>query len=368
MEARGRDVLQEHGVVGVERHERIVGVMRVGGPSRQVRGRDAGELPDVERIEHRIEIGDRVLHRRLPRRERCRLEHELILPAGAAQRIVVSGRKDHVLAGCAKQGGGARSRFVENKIHGIAEAGFVVRDGESHHVARRQRRARSVSDIGKRGVDGRESAGAGRWGHGRPCKGFLRKGRNRKVVARRRKGIRDGQACNDRAVPVLRQAELVGVNHRARLEHDVGAAIPVRVQDEIVHRIGASARDNAIRDGFTGNYVFENFKFSSDGNGGTLIVDPPVQTASNGSVDQFVFAPTVGLTPVQHTITDFNVQLDTIDLRAFGQGVSASALIASATPLNSGQDTLITVDSNDSILLKNVHVASLHASDFTVHV
>jgi hypothetical protein len=140
------------------------------------------------------------------------------------------------------------------------------------------------------------------------------------------------------------------------------------VQDEIVHRIGASARDNAIRDGFTGNYVFENFKFSSDGNGGTLIVDPPVQTASNGSVDQFVFAPTVGLTPVQHTITDFNVQLDTIDLRAFGQGVSASALIASATPLNSGQDTLITVDSNDSILLKNVHVASLHASDFTVHV
>jgi hypothetical protein len=53
---------------------------------------------------------------------------------------------------------------------------------------------------------------------------------------------------------------------------------------------------------------------------------------------------------------------------SMSQGVSASALIASATPLNGGQDTLITVDSNDSILLKNVHVASLHASDFTVHV
>ena len=106
----------------------------------------------------------------------------------------------------------------------------------------------------------------------------------------------------------------------------------------------------------------------SDGSGGTLIVDPPVQTASNGSVDQFVFAPTVGLTPVQHTITDFNVNSDTIDLRAFGTTVSASGLIASATPLNNGQDTLITVDSHDSILLKNVHAASLHTSDFIVHV
>jgi len=119
---------------------------------------------------------------------------------------------------------------------------------------------------------------------------------------------------------------------------------------------------------FSGNYAFENFKFLSDGNGGTLIIDPPIQTASNGGVDQFVFAPTSGLTPVQHTITDFNAQLDTIDLRAFGANVSASTLIASAEPANGGQDTLITVDSNDSILLKNVHAASLHTSDFIVHV
>jgi len=119
---------------------------------------------------------------------------------------------------------------------------------------------------------------------------------------------------------------------------------------------------------FSGNYAFENFKFLSDGNGGTLMIDPPIQTASNGGVDQFVFAPTSGLTPVQHTITDFNAQLDTIDLRAFGPNVSAPALIASAEPANGGQDTLITVDSNDSILLKNVHAASLHTSDFIVHV
>jgi hypothetical protein len=70
---------------------------------------------------------------------------------------------------------------------------------------------------------------------------------------------------------------------------------------------------------------------------------------------------------VQHTITDFNVNLDTIDLRAFGTSVSASSLLASATPAHNGQDTLITVDSHDSILLKNVHAANLHSSDFIVH-
>jgi hypothetical protein len=144
---------------------------------------------------------------------------------------------------------------------------------------------------------------------------------------------------------------------------------------------------------FAEKYNFDNFKFLSDGNGGTLVVDPPVQTASNGSadqfasaptaepapaqhtitdfnhsVDQFVFAPTTGPTPVQHTIADFNVNLDTIDVSAFGTRVSASSLLASATPANNGQDTLITVDSHDSILLKNVHAASLHTSDFIIHV
>jgi hypothetical protein len=185
---------------------------------------------------------------------------------------------------------------------------------------------------------------------------------------------------------------------------------------------------------FAGNYVFDSFKFLSDGSGGTRVVDPPVQTASNGSLlaptaeptpvqhtiidangsvdqfvfaptttpapvqhtitdsngsvdqfvttpaqvqhtitdlngsaDQFVFAPTSGPAQVQHTVTDFNVNLDTIDLRAFGTGVSASSLLASAAPANNGQDTLITVDSHDNMLLKNVHAASPHTSDFILH-
>ena len=162
---------------------------------------------------------------------------------------------------------------------------------------------------------------------------------------------------------------------------------------------------------FLGNYALSNFNFSSDGDGGTLLSEAPANSgaqsgassltlvsnasmgvspvtttnaatiidtvsASNGSdtltgnggVDQFVFAPTTSPTAVQHTITNFNTNLDTINLQQFGNTVvSAADLIANHTT-QVGNDTLIAIDSNDSILLKNVQVANLHASDFAVHV
>jgi hypothetical protein len=132
---------------------------------------------------------------------------------------------------------------------------------------------------------------------------------------------------------------------------------------------------------FLGNYAPANFNFSSDGNGGTLLNEAPTTaplvtpssavtdtvTANNG-VDQFVFAPTPGSNPVQHTINNFNVTLDTINLQQFGNTiVSAADLIANHTT-QVGSDTLIAIDSNDSVLLKNVQVANLHTSDFLVHV
>ena len=87
----------------------------------------------------------------------------------------------------------------------------------------------------------------------------------------------------------------------------------------------------------------------------------------NGATDQFVFAPTTGPTPAHYTITNFNPSGDTIDLQQFGHTVvSAADLIANHTS-QVGNDTLIAVDSNDSILLKNVHAANLHTSDFLVH-
>jgi large repetitive protein len=82
-----------------------------------------------------------------------------------------------------------------------------------------------------------------------------------------------------------------------------------------------------------------------------------------GGQDQFVFAPTISGSPVQHTVTDFDVNLDKLDLRQF------SSLTASHLPTESqqGADTLVTLDANDTILLKNVVASNLHTSDFILH-
>jgi large repetitive protein len=82
-----------------------------------------------------------------------------------------------------------------------------------------------------------------------------------------------------------------------------------------------------------------------------------------GSQDQFVFAPTSGPTDVQHTITDFAAGLDKIDLRQFGN----IGALTDLTEVQQGSDTLITLDGHDSLLLKNVAVASLSANDFILH-
>jgi hypothetical protein len=103
--------------------------------------------------------------------------------------------------------------------------------------------------------------------------------------------------------------------------------------------------------GTTGNNVI-----FGTGNSDTL--------TGNGGEDQFVFAPTSGPTAAQHTITDFNTHLDTIDLRQFTNiNTTADAL---ATAAQQGNDTLLRIDSQDTILLKNVIAANLHASDFIV--
>jgi Ca2+-binding RTX toxin-like protein len=83
------------------------------------------------------------------------------------------------------------------------------------------------------------------------------------------------------------------------------------------------------------------------------------------SADQFVFAPEAS--PSADTITDFKPGEDHIDLRAFSFVDSSNIgtwLGSHAT--TSGADTLISLDSGDTITLKNVALASLHASDFIV--
>jgi hypothetical protein len=75
-----------------------------------------------------------------------------------------------------------------------------------------------------------------------------------------------------------------------------------------------------------------------------------------------VFAPTSETAAVEHTITDFVAGLDKIDIRQFGNIGS----LANLTEAQQGNDTLLTLDSHDSVLLKNVTAANLHASDFII--
>ena len=82
--------------------------------------------------------------------------------------------------------------------------------------------------------------------------------------------------------------------------------------------------------------------------------------------DQFVFAPNSSTN--QDTITNFRPGEDHIDIRAFLTVDSANInqwLSAHATK-QGASDTLLKLDNHDSVLLKGIQVASLHASDFIV--
>jgi hypothetical protein len=129
-----------------------------------------------------------------------------------------------------------------------------------------------------------------------------------------------------------------------------------------------------VKDSF-GAADTENFVFAQPGSGpnitlqGTSGKDVILATNSQdvltggAAQDQFVFAPVSSGPSVQHTITDFLAGVDKVDVRQFSN-ITASAL---PTETQQGSDTLITLDSNDTLLLKNVAAVNLHASDFIVH-
>jgi VCBS repeat-containing protein len=124
-----------------------------------------------------------------------------------------------------------------------------------------------------------------------------------------------------------------------------------------------------------------NFVFQQSGwDGATLVgtAEKDVIFATEGndkltggaSADQFVFAPESQYDPSADEITDFRQGEDHIDLRAFAQFVNAENITAwLANPdhmTTSGGDKLITLDTGDTITLKGLATASLHASDFIV--
>nr|WP_249136350.1 FecR domain-containing protein [Bradyrhizobium canariense] len=113
---------------------------------------------------------------------------------------------------------------------------------------------------------------------------------------------------------------------------------------------------------FAGSYTIDSFQFASDGNGGTLVVDPPTGPTLVGTDGQDQFTFTNSTLPVQSTILDFELGQDRIDLQKFASIQSFSDLGIT----QQGADTLVTLDDHQSIRVKNLVASSLHASDFIV--
>jgi Ca2+-binding RTX toxin-like protein len=75
--------------------------------------------------------------------------------------------------------------------------------------------------------------------------------------------------------------------------------------------------------------------------------------------DTFVFRTSPG----QDVVTDFTPGADVLEFR---DGIFADAAAALAAATASGNNTLITIDANNSVLLQNVSLTNLHQSDFHI--
>ncbi len=82
--------------------------------------------------------------------------------------------------------------------------------------------------------------------------------------------------------------------------------------------------------------------------------------SGGGGKDQFVFAPAASQDVIQHTVSDFETGIEKIDLRQFS-GINS---LNDLDPIEQNGDTLLKLDDHETILLKNVSVANLHAGDF----
>ena len=127
----------------------------------------------------------------------------------------------------------------------------------------------------------------------------------------------------------------------------------------------------SVTDGFGGtdtvNFIFNVVEIPSE---------PVVLSSTTGKdvifgtsyADQFVF----GANSNHDTIIGFDTAQDQIDLSALGGIVTAGTLDTwlqnnvKASPANA-LDTLITLDANDTLLLKSVSVAAVLNTDFIVH-
>ena len=115
----------------------------------------------------------------------------------------------------------------------------------------------------------------------------------------------------------------------------------------------------------TVNFFFQNGTGSTvqgtSGNDVIFAASGQDVLTGGGGRDQFVFAAPPAATPVQHTITDFTAGIDKLDVRQFTN-------VSWASSADSPNDTLVTLDANDSVLLKNIVASHLKVGDFIFHV
>jgi len=127
---------------------------------------------------------------------------------------------------------------------------------------------------------------------------------------------------------------------------------------------------------FTGTYQAANFSFQSDGNGGTVVYDPPVPSNPSASSTVVATAPNQTLTGnaasdtfafnfanIGHaTVTDFHPTTDTLQ---FNSQLFANVQAAlNATHDDGHGNTIVALDAHDTITLSGVLKAQLHANDF----
>jgi serralysin len=160
------------------------------------------------------------------------------------------------------------------------------------------------------------------------------------------------------------QIDLKDINFN--LVHDTYAAGVLTVTDGT----------NTAELDFNGSYTLANFKFASDGTGGTIVYDPPVPTANpttvitstatdailtgKGGDDNFVLNQHFG----QAIITNFSPGTDTIQLDHTDFSTAAGALAAAH---NDGHGNVVLADAaHDTLLLQNVTVAQLHEHSFII--
>jgi hypothetical protein len=140
---------------------------------------------------------------------------------------------------------------------------------------------------------------------------------------------------------------------------------------------------------FAGSYTTANFTVQSDGNGGTLVTDPPTSDAAVNPVvmhdpgevlgstivasapnqtltglaggDTFVF----NFAGVGHTtVTDFNPDSDALQFKS--QIFASVQDVFNAMHDDGHGNTVIAIDAQDTVTLNGVIKAQLHASDFHV--